>query len=69
VVWQGAGISGSVGSVRARRVSQSGAFGTAQVIVASGVFPTTAVSPVGRVIVAWERRFQVDLRIQVSVGP
>jgi hypothetical protein len=69
VVWQGAGISGSVGSVRARRVSQSGTFAPAQVIVASGVFPTTAVSPVGRVIVAWERRFQVDLRIQVSVGP
>jgi hypothetical protein len=69
VVWQGTGVSGSVGSVRTRRVTQSGTLGPLQVIAASGVSPTAAVSPVGRVIVAWERRFQVDLRIQDSVGP
>ncbi|GAA2121052.1 hypothetical protein [Actinomadura alba] len=69
VVWQGAGISGTVGSVRTRRVTRSGTWGTTQVIATNGVSPTTAVSPVGRVIVAWERRFQVDLRIQVSAGP
>jgi hypothetical protein len=69
VVWQGAGISGSVGSIRARRVTQSGTFGTTQTIASNGVWPTTAVTPAGGAIVAWQRRFQVDLRIQASVGP
>ncbi len=69
VVWQGKGINGSVSSVRARQVTKSGTFGTEQVVASNGQFPTTAVNTVGRGIVAWERRFQVDLRIQVSVGP
>ncbi|HEX2771597.1 MAG TPA: hypothetical protein VHN18_04100, partial [Micromonosporaceae bacterium] len=68
-VYQGAGISGSTGSVRVRRINQSGGLGTEQVLAATGVSPITAVSPVGRVIVAWNRRFQVDLQILVSVGP
>jgi hypothetical protein len=69
VVYEGQGINGSVGSIRARKVSRSGTFATAQVIAASGVSPATAVSPGGRAIVGWERRFQVDLRIQSSIGP
>jgi hypothetical protein len=69
VVYEGQGINGSVGSIRARRVSQSGTFATSQVIAESGVSPVTAVSPGGRAIVGWERRFQVDLRVQSSVGP
>jgi hypothetical protein len=67
VVWQGEGIDGSVGSVRARRVTQTGAWGTAEVVASTGVFPKVAVTPVGGAMIAWERRFQVDLRIQVSV--
>jgi hypothetical protein len=55
--------------VRARRVTASGTFGTAQVVASNGRDPTTAVSPTGRALVAWERQFQVDLRIQASVGP
>jgi hypothetical protein len=69
VVYEGQGINGSVGSIRARRVSRSGTFATAQVIAESGVSPVTAVSPGGRAIVGWERRFSVDLRVQSSVGP
>jgi hypothetical protein len=69
VVYEGQGISGSVGSIRARRVSQSGTFATAQVIAESGVSPVAAVSLDGRAIVGWERRFQVDLRVQSSIGP
>lgn len=69
VVWQGEGIDGSVGSVRARRVTQTGALGTAEVVASTGVFPQVAVTPVGGAMIAWERRFQVDLRIQVSVDP
>jgi hypothetical protein len=69
VVYEGQGINGSVGSIRARRVSQSGTFATSQVIAESGVSPVTAVSPGGRAIVGWERRFQVDLRVQSSIGP
>jgi hypothetical protein len=69
VVWQGKGIDGSVASVRARRVSRSGTFGTARVIASTGVFPTTAVTPVGYAMIAWERQFRADRRIQVSVGP
>jgi hypothetical protein len=69
VVWQGAGIDGSVSSVRARRVTRTGALEEPEVMVAaSGVSPTVAVTPVGGALVAWERRFQVDLQIQVSVG-
>ncbi|MEV0805381.1 hypothetical protein [Micromonospora sp. NPDC050200] len=66
VVWQGKGVDNSVGSVEARRVTQSGTFGPTQVIVAIGVNPTAAVTPAGRAVAAWERRFQVDLQIQVS---
>jgi hypothetical protein len=69
VVWQGKGTGNIVSSVRARRVTRSGTFGTAQVVASNGRFPTTAVSPTGRALVAWERQFQVDLRIQASVGP
>ncbi|MEV0722277.1 hypothetical protein AB0I37_05810 [Micromonospora purpureochromogenes] len=69
VVWQGKGLNNSVGSVEARRVTRSGTFGTTEVIVAIGVDPTAAVTHEGRAAVAWERRFQVDLQIQVSVDP
>ena len=69
VVFEGQGVDGSVGSIRARRVSQSGTFATSQLIAASGVSPVVAVSPGGRAIVGWERRFVVDLRVQSSVGP
>lgn len=69
VVYEGQGISGSIGSIRARKVSRSGTFATAQVIAASGVSPVAAVSPTGRAVVGWERRFQVDLRVQSSTGP
>ncbi|MEH0822126.1 MULTISPECIES: hypothetical protein [unclassified Micromonospora] len=69
VVWQGKGENNVVGNVEARRVTRSGAFGTTEVIVAIGVDPTVAVTPAGRAAVAWERRFQVDLQIQVSLDP
>jgi hypothetical protein len=69
VVWQGEGIDGSVGSVRARRVTRTGAFGAPQVVAPTGVFPTLAVGPTGGAMILWERRFQVDLRIQASVAP
>jgi len=48
-------------------VTQTGAWGTAEVVASTGVFPKVAVTPVGGAMIAWERRFQVDLRIQVSV--
>jgi hypothetical protein len=69
VVYKGQSIDGSVGSIRARRVSRSGTFASSQVIAASGVSSVTAVSPGGRVLVDWERRFQVDLPAQSGVGP
>ncbi|MEH1059254.1 hypothetical protein V6U89_29105 [Micromonospora sp. CPCC 206171] len=69
VVWQGKGLNNSVGNVEARRVTQSGTFGTTEVIVGIGVNPTVAVTPAGRPVAAWERRFQVDLQIQVSSDP
>jgi len=69
VVYQGQGINGSVGSVRVRRVTPSGALGPEQVVASIGVSPTTAVTPTGGALIAWERRFQVDLRIQASIGP
>ncbi|MBM0255661.1 hypothetical protein [Micromonospora sp. 4G55] len=69
VVWQGKGLNNSVGSVEARRVTQSGTFGATEVIVGIGVDPTVAVTHEGRAAVAWERRFQVDLQIQVSIDP
>jgi hypothetical protein len=69
VVYEGAGINNSVGSIRVRRVSRSGTFAPSQVIASAGVAPVAAVSPGGRLLLGWERRFQVDLRIQSSVGP
>jgi len=70
IVWQGKGLNGASDSVLARRISQYGRLGaTSEVIAGNGRYPTIAVSPTGRAIVAWERRFQVDLRIQASVGP
>ena len=69
VVYQGRGINGSVGSVRVRRVTPSGTLGPEQVVTSIGESPMTAVTPTGGALIAWERRFQVDLRIQVSVGP
>jgi hypothetical protein len=67
VVWQGEGIDNSTGSVRVRRVTQAGAFeGPEQVVVSKGVSPTVAVAPTGGALLAWERRFQADLRVQVS---
>lgn len=69
VVYQGQGIDGSVGSIRVRRVTQSGTLGPEQVVASIGESPTMAVTPTGGAMIAWERRFQVDLRIQVSVGP
>jgi hypothetical protein len=69
VVWQGKGADNIVSSVRAGRVTASGTFGNAQVVASNGRSPATAVTPSGRALVAWERRFQVDLRIQASVGP
>ncbi|MFC8618154.1 hypothetical protein ACFT9M_17295 [Micromonospora purpureochromogenes] len=69
VVWQGKGIDNSVGSIAARRVTRSGTFGATELIVAIGTDPTAAVTREGRAAVAWQRRFQVDLQIQVSVDP
>lgn len=69
VVWQGRGLNGTVNNIRARRVTQWGTLGTTQVITANGASPTTAVSPNTRIIVAWERGFRADVRIQASVGP
>jgi hypothetical protein len=69
LTWQGEGIDGAVGSVRARRVAGDGTLGTPQVVAPSGVYPTSAVGPAGGALVTWERRFQVDLRIQASAAP
>jgi hypothetical protein len=52
-----------------RRVTQSGTLGPERVVASIGVSPTTAVTPTGGALIAWERRFAVDLRIKVSVGP
>ncbi|HKA67616.1 MAG TPA: hypothetical protein VKG85_00720, partial [Actinomycetes bacterium] len=69
IVWQGRGIN-STPTVRARRISRWGGLGPTSLLVAGiGRYPTMAVSPTGRAIVAWERGFQADQRIQVSVGP
>jgi len=43
--------------------------GTAQVVTSIGVSPATAVTPVEGATLAWERQFQVDRRIQASLGP
>lgn len=40
--------------------------GPEQVVVTKGVSPTVAVAPTGGALLTWERRFQVDLRAQVS---
>jgi hypothetical protein len=69
VVYEGQGINNSVGSIRVRRVSRSGTFAASELIAAAGVAPVAAVSPGGRTLLGWERRFQVDLRIQSSAGP
>lgn len=68
VVWHGEGVDGSSASVRALRVTRAGGFEDPEVVAPNGKFPVAAVSPDGDAIVAWERRFQVDLRIQVSVA-
>jgi hypothetical protein len=47
----------------------TGAFGAPQVVAPTGVFPTLAVGPTGGAMILWERRFQVDLRIQASTAP
>jgi hypothetical protein len=68
VVWQGEGINHSVGSIRARRVTKAGAFATEQLVEPTGEMPKVAVSPTGGALLAWERRFQVDLMVVASVG-
>jgi hypothetical protein len=69
IVWQGRGVNDTP-NVRARRISQWGGLGaTSQLVAGIGRYPVIAVSPTGRAIVAWERGFQFDVRIQASVGP
>jgi hypothetical protein len=68
LVWEGEGIDGAAASVRARRVGRDGALGPEHVIVGNGRSPHVAVTPTGGALIAWERRFQVDLMILASVG-
>jgi hypothetical protein len=68
VVWHGEGVDGTAASVRALRVTRAGGFEDPEAVAPAGKYPVAAVSPDGDAIIAWERRFQVDLRIQVSVA-